>query len=69
MTDLELAGLYRKRAVQAEQENARLRKQLSERPRYEWFVELIRRNLGQSVDVHPSQLAQQVKQLKQSRKT
>lgn len=58
---------YRERATQAEQENARLRDELARRPKYEWFVELIRRHLGQSAITHPTHLAHQVKQLKEAR--
>lgn len=58
---------YRARATQAEQKNARLIEQLTKRPNYEWFVELIRSHLGQSPETPPQHLGVQVKQLKQSR--
>ena len=58
---------YRERATKAEQENARLRDELARRPNYEWFVELIRRHLGQSLITPPQHLAHQVKQLKEAR--
>lgn len=58
---------YRERATKAEQEAARLRKELEKRPNYEWFVELIRRHLKQSDKTSPQRLAHQVKQLKEAR--
>ena len=58
---------YREPSTQAEQENARLRDELARRPKYEWFVELIRRHLGQSLITPPQHLACQVKQLKEAR--
>lgn len=63
---LELSG-YRQRATQAEQAAAQLRTQLKQKPDYKWFVELVRRHLGQSEEVCPQQLAHQVKQLKEAR--
>ncbi|AGE48216.1 hypothetical protein CPTAKMNP4_253 [Salmonella phage vB_SenM-AKM_NP4] len=58
---------YRQRATIAEQENAKLRAELSKRPKYEWFVELIRRNLNQDENIPLQHLAHQVKQLKNAR--
>lgn len=63
---LQLSG-YRQRATQAEQAAAELRAQLKQKPDYKWFVELVRRHLGQSEEVRPQQLAHQVKQLKEAR--
>ena len=58
---------YRQRATKAEHENVRLRRQLAREPNHKWFVDLIRKHLGQAADVHPSKLAFQVKQLKEAR--
>ena len=62
-----MKDVYRVRATRAEQEAARLRKELARRPNYEWFVELIRKHLRQSDSVPPQHLAVQVKQLKNGR--
>lgn len=58
---------YRQRATKAEQENVRLRRQLAREPSHQWFVDLIRKHLGQQPSVGAAQLGQQVKQLKESR--
>lgn len=58
---------YRARATKAEQECARLRRELAQRPRFEWFVELVRKHLEQDHTVPPQHLAHQVKQLKMAR--
>lgn len=58
---------YRARATRAEQENAQLREELSKRPNYEWFVELIRKHLRAPDTAIPQHLAMQVKQLKDAK--
>lgn len=58
---------YRARATRAEQENARLKVRLSRQPNHQWFVDLVRKHLGQQADVKPAALARQVLQLKQAR--
>lgn len=58
---------YRQRATKAEQENAQLKERLAKQPNHQWFVDLVRKHLGQAADVHPSKLAFQVKQLKEAR--
>lgn len=58
--------LYRKRATQAEQKLAEARNALNQRPKYEWFVDQIRKVLKQADGVHPTQLVMQVRQLKEA---
>lgn len=58
--------LYRKRATQAEQKLALARNELNTRPKYEWFVDQIRKVLKQADGVHPTQLVLQVRQLKEA---